>query len=58
MHHKFYGTEKDFYDHSKGFLYSHLLSNCMYNDEMIDKYKNEIDMRDIDSDGFVWIQKR
>lgn len=58
IHHKFYGTENDPYDHNKGFLYSHVFSNLMTETPERKKVEKDIDMRTIEVDGYVWIQRR
>ena len=58
MHHKYYGTDKDPYNHSKGFLYSHIFSNLMTDIPDRENVEKSIDMRVIEVDGYVWFQKR
>ncbi|XP_011303352.1 acyl-CoA desaturase [Fopius arisanus] len=58
IHHKFYGTDKDPYNHNKGFLYSHLVTNLMSNPDDYEQTAKQIDMRDIESDGIVWFQRK
>ncbi|XP_033225619.1 acyl-CoA Delta(11) desaturase [Belonocnema kinseyi] len=57
IHHNFYGTEKDPYNHNKGFLYSHIFTNLMNDIPDREKIQKDIDMRVIEVDGYVWIQK-
>ncbi|XP_031846089.1 acyl-CoA Delta-9 desaturase isoform X2 [Nomia melanderi] len=56
LHHKYYKTDKDPYNHKKGFLYSHYLGNFWTPKVDFEQAKKEIDMRDMDSDGYVWLQ--
>lgn len=58
MHHKYYGTERDPYNHQKGFLYSHFISNVLLAPSDIKKYERDIDMRDVEADGYVWTQRK
>ncbi|CAK9795431.1 Acyl-CoA Delta-9 desaturase [Anthophora quadrimaculata] len=58
LHHKYYGTDKDPYNHKKGFLYSHFMGNCMSPTVDHEQAKLVIDMRDIELDLYVWIQKQ
>ncbi|XP_076238936.1 acyl-CoA Delta-9 desaturase-like [Calliopsis andreniformis] len=58
LHHKYYGTDKDPYNHKKGFLYSHYISNILSPNVDYDQAKIDIDMRDIEDDGYVVIQKK
>ncbi|KAF7990882.1 hypothetical protein HCN44_000687 [Aphidius gifuensis] len=58
IHHKYYGTEKDLFNHNKGFLYSHFITNLLGYPSDYEKTAKLIDMRDIESDYFVWFQKR
>lgn len=58
IHHKFYCTARDPYNHKKGFLYSHVISNVLSAPSDLEKYAKDIDMRDIEADGFVWIQRK
>ncbi|KAK2575056.1 hypothetical protein KPH14_008796 [Odynerus spinipes] len=58
MHHKYFGTDKDPYNYTKGFLHTHFFSNCktgyLDNNDLV----KSIDMRDIENDGYVWVQQR
>jgi len=58
IHHKYYGTEKDPYNHNKGFFYSHVYSNLLSAPSDLDTYIKSIDMRDLEDDKFVWIQHK
>jgi len=58
MHHKYYGTERDPYNHKKGFLYSHFISNLLSAPSDIETYARDIDMRDVEADGYVWTQRK
>ncbi|XP_012276448.1 acyl-CoA Delta(11) desaturase [Orussus abietinus] len=58
IHHKFYGTDKDPFNHNRGFIYSHFLTNVMTPHPDQEQIERDIDMRDIESDGVVWIQRR
>ncbi|XP_011637431.1 acyl-CoA Delta(11) desaturase [Pogonomyrmex barbatus] len=58
VHHKYYGTDRDPYNHKKGFFYSHIISNLLSVPTDIKKYSKDIDMRDIESDGYVWTQRK
>ncbi|XP_001599579.1 acyl-CoA Delta(11) desaturase [Nasonia vitripennis] len=56
-HHKFYGTSRDPYNHKKGFWYSHLLSNVLSTHPDKERMDKDIDMCDVDYDGYVWVQR-
>ncbi|XP_058810675.1 acyl-CoA Delta-9 desaturase isoform X2 [Phymastichus coffea] len=56
-HHLYYGTERDPYNHKKGFWYSHLISNMLSNHPDKEKLDRDIDMTDVDSDGYVITQR-
>ncbi|XP_017796933.1 PREDICTED: acyl-CoA Delta(11) desaturase [Habropoda laboriosa] len=58
VHHKYYGTDKDPYNHKKGFLYSHYMGNFLSPNVDYEHAKHDIDMRDIEQDGYVWLQKQ
>ncbi|XP_011165662.3 acyl-CoA Delta(11) desaturase [Solenopsis invicta] len=58
VHHKYYGTERDPYNHKKGFFYSHVISNLLSTPSDLKKYAKNIDMRDVDMDGYVWTQQK
>ncbi|XP_070159131.1 acyl-CoA Delta-9 desaturase [Polyergus mexicanus] len=58
MHHRYYCTERDPYNHKKGFLYSHCISNLLSAPSDIKAYARDIDMRDIEEDGYVWTQRK
>ncbi|XP_033310005.1 acyl-CoA Delta(11) desaturase [Bombus bifarius] len=58
LHHKYYGTDKDPYNHKKGFFYSHYVGNILSPSMDLEEIKREIDMRDIEQDGYVWFQKK
>ncbi|CAL1689307.1 unnamed protein product [Lasius platythorax] len=58
MHHKYYCTERDPYNHKKGFFYSHFISNLLSAPSDIETYARDIDMRDIETDGYVWTQRK
>lgn len=58
MHHKYYGTERDPYNHNKGFFYSHVVSNFLSAPSDLNTYAKDIDMRDVDIDGYVWTQRK
>ncbi|XP_015431729.1 PREDICTED: acyl-CoA Delta(11) desaturase [Dufourea novaeangliae] len=58
LHHKYYGTDKDPYNHTKGFLYSHYMGNFQSPKVDYEQAKIDIDMRDIENDGYVWAQKK
>ncbi|XP_015589808.1 acyl-CoA Delta(11) desaturase [Cephus cinctus] len=58
LHHRYYGTDKDPYNHKKGFIYSHLVSNVLTPRPDQEILAKTIDMRDVDSDGLIWIQRR
>ncbi|XP_034174559.2 acyl-CoA Delta-9 desaturase [Osmia lignaria lignaria] len=57
LHHKYYGTDKDPYNHKKGFLFSHYVGNFLSRKTDYEQAKIDIDMRDVEQDGYVWIQK-
>lgn len=56
-HHQYYGTERDPFNHKKGFLYSHLISNCLSSHPDKERLDKDIDMCDVDYDGYVWVQR-
>ncbi|XP_012062686.1 PREDICTED: acyl-CoA Delta(11) desaturase [Atta cephalotes] len=58
MHHKYYGTKRDPYNHNRGFFYSHVVSNLLSVPSDIKTYEKDIDMRDVDMDGYVWTQRK
>ncbi|EFN78052.1 acyl-CoA Delta(11) desaturase [Harpegnathos saltator] len=58
VHHKYHNTDKDPYDHRKGFIYAHVLGNFLSVPSDQQTYLKNIDMRDVDSDRLVWLQKR
>ncbi|TGZ53154.1 acyl-CoA Delta-9 desaturase-like [Temnothorax longispinosus] len=58
MHHRYYGTERDPYNHKKGFFYSHVISNLLSAPSDLETYAKDIDMRDVDMDGYVWTQRK
>ncbi|KAL0132483.1 hypothetical protein PUN28_000319 [Cardiocondyla obscurior] len=58
LHHRFYGTEKDPFNHKKGFFYSHVISNLMSAPSDLKSYARDIDMRDVDMDGYIWTQRK
>ncbi|KAK0164231.1 hypothetical protein PV328_002882 [Microctonus aethiopoides] len=58
IHHKFHGTDKDPYNHNRGFLYSHIISNFSKKSADYDKLAKVIDMRDMESDIYVWFQNK
>nr|XP_012142139.1 PREDICTED: acyl-CoA Delta(11) desaturase [Megachile rotundata]XP_012142140.1 PREDICTED: acyl-CoA Delta(11) desaturase [Megachile rotundata] len=57
LHHKYYGTDKDPYNHKKGFLYSHYIANVLSRTTDYEQAKIDIDMRDMDLDGYIWLQR-
>ncbi|KAK9302925.1 hypothetical protein QLX08_005197 [Tetragonisca angustula] len=57
LHHKYYGTDKDPYNHKKGFFYSHYVGNALSPGIDYDEMKRKVDTRDLDQDGYVWLQK-
>lgn len=57
IHHKYYGTDKDPYNHKKGFLYSHYISNILSFNMSLEEMKRNVDLRDIDNDAYVYFQK-
>lgn len=56
-HHQYYGTERDPYNHKKGFLYSHLVANLFSAHPEKERLDRDIDMCDVDFDGYVWVQR-
>ncbi|OAD56188.1 Acyl-CoA desaturase 1 [Eufriesea mexicana] len=58
LHHKHYGTDKDPYNHNKGFFYSHYISNVATPNMDLEEMNQEVDMRDIQLDRYVWLQKK
>ncbi|XP_034944315.1 acyl-CoA desaturase [Chelonus insularis] len=57
VHHKYYGTNKDPFNYNRGFLYSHLIANIKSKPADFEKNSKIIDMRDIETDGYVWFQR-
>lgn len=57
IHHEYYGTDKDPYNHKKGFLYSHYISNILSPSINLEEMKRSIDLRDIENDVYIYIQK-
>lgn len=57
MHHQYYGTEHDPYNHNRGFLYSHLFSNLATPHPEHERLVQSVDMRDIELDGYVLFQR-
>ncbi|XP_053980728.1 acyl-CoA Delta-12 desaturase [Hylaeus volcanicus] len=58
LHHKYHGTDKDPFNHKKGFLYSHYVGNFVSPNVDYEQAKIEVDMRDMEIDGYIWIQKK
>ncbi|XP_043273756.1 acyl-CoA Delta-9 desaturase [Venturia canescens] len=58
IHHTYYRTAKDPYNHDKGFVYSHVFSNLMNLHPDHEEIVQSIDMRDVELDGWVWFQRR
>ncbi|XP_014231255.1 acyl-CoA desaturase [Trichogramma pretiosum] len=56
-HHQYYGTERDPYNHKKGFWFSHVVSNIYSPHPQKERLDKDIDMTDVDYDGYVWIQR-
>ncbi|XP_031370764.1 LOW QUALITY PROTEIN: acyl-CoA desaturase-like [Apis dorsata] len=57
IHHKYYGTDKDLYNHKKGILYSHFISNVLSPNVSLEETKRNIDLRDIDNNVYIYFQK-
>jgi len=58
IHHTNYGTQRDPYNHKKGFVYSHVVSNLMSAPSDLKTYARDIDMRDVEADGYIWTQRK
>ncbi|XP_014206701.1 acyl-CoA Delta(11) desaturase [Copidosoma floridanum] len=56
-HHQYYGTERDPYNHKRGFFYSHVISNLLSKHPEKERLDRDIDMCDVDYDGYVWAQR-
>ncbi|XP_050673979.1 acyl-CoA Delta-9 desaturase isoform X2 [Leptidea sinapis] len=58
LHHAYYMTDNDPYDHRRGFVYSHFLTRLRKLSEQQVALKNSIDMSDLEKDSVVMFQKR
>uniref|UniRef100_A0A6G1SJ94 Acyl-CoA Delta(11) desaturase n=1 Tax=Aceria tosichella TaxID=561515 RepID=A0A6G1SJ94_9ACAR len=58
IHHKHFGTDKDPYNHNRGFFYAQLGSRMQTDRSDYEKIKSEIDMSDIEQDEVVMFQKK
>lgn len=58
IHHKHFGTEKDPYNHNRGFFYAHMGSRMLTKPANYDALAKEIDMSDLEQDKVVMFQKR
>lgn len=58
MHHKYLGTDKDPYNHKKGFLYSHYVGNIQSPIVDYEQAQKDVDIRDMETDPLVWIQRK
>ena len=56
-HHKYYGTERDPYNHKKGLWYSHVISNMLSPHPDKERLDRDIDMTDVDTDILIHIQR-
>ncbi|KAJ8675171.1 hypothetical protein QAD02_010957 [Eretmocerus hayati] len=56
-HHKYYGTERDPYNHKKGFLHSHVIANLLSSHPEKERLDKDIDMIDVDYNYFIWVQR-
>nr|QBY26787.1 desaturase 2 [Nilaparvata lugens] len=57
IHHKFHGTEKDFYNFKRGFSFSQIGCRCVNGNVDYKQVANEVDMSDIEQDKLVMFQK-
>ncbi|XP_035732386.1 acyl-CoA Delta(11) desaturase-like isoform X2 [Vespa mandarinia] len=57
IHHKYYDTDKDPYSTNKGFWYSYFISYIMNLNLKEEELKKIVDMRDIENDSSVLIQR-
>lgn len=57
IHHKYYNTDKDPYLSNKGFWYSYFISHIMNSNLNKEELNKLVDMRDIDNDSYVVIQR-
>lgn len=57
VHHKFLGTDKDPYNHNRGLLYAHYIANIKSPNVDKEQAQKEVDMRDMESDTLIWLQK-
>ncbi|XP_060523758.1 acyl-CoA Delta-9 desaturase [Cylas formicarius] len=58
LHHKYYETDLDPYNPSRGFFYAHILSTTLKLSPAQEKALEEIDMSDLENDKVVMFQKR
>ncbi|XP_066580889.1 acyl-CoA Delta-9 desaturase [Prorops nasuta] len=58
IHHKYYKTDKDPYNHKKGLWYSHVIANLLALPPNHEELEKSIDMRVVESDGLVWVQRK
>lgn len=58
IHHKHFGTDKDPYNHNRGFFYAQMGNRMLTQHPDYDKLAKEIDMSDIEADKVVMFQKR
>lgn len=58
LHHKYFGTKVDPFNHSKSIFNLQTLSRLTKPVGGYDQFKKEIDMTDIEKDGIVMFQKK
>lgn len=58
IHHKHFGTEKDPYNHKRGFFFAHMGSRLLTKQAGYDDLAKEIDMSDLEEEKVVMFQKR
>lgn len=58
MHHKYFGTDLDPFNPSKGLIYAHFISIILKPSQAMEKKIKEVDMSDLEEDKVVMFQKR
>lgn len=58
IHHKYLGTEKDPYNHKRGFFFAHIGHTMQTKPYDRAELAKEIDMSDIEADPIVMFQKK
>lgn len=58
MHHKYFGTDLDPFNPSKGLIFAHFVSVTLKPSPAMEKLIKEIDMSDLEQDKIVMFQKR